>query len=402
MDHYNCSVSVIVTAYNIEKYIEKCILSIIRQSYDSMEIIIIDDGSEDSTGSICDSLAKSDNRIRVIHQENRGLVNARKRGVEICSGKYIVPVDGDDEIDTRMIGHMIDEAEKHDADIVSCGMFYINEDGEKTQDKDPLDNGVYDLSKYDCKVFDYLFWDPISENRGIRSNLCSCLFRREIYLENQNKVPDLLINGEDDACFYPCVFNSNRYVYIDNPYYWHFLRKGSMARDRKRFNLEQITMIDNLIRPFVVKDIHREKLEWRYGKYLFTRLNEHFYKGHGCVAELNYKFPHELIPKGCTIIVYGAGLVGQSIIEQNKDFKWFVLSVWIDTYFKGYRNGIEVRPLEDIITKKYDYIYLAVCKERNAKNMTDALVKLGVDKKQILWEQPVRGTSTYYSRFDIE
>ena len=92
-------VSVIVPVYNISGYLERCLQSILSQTYVDLEIILVDDGSEDSSGQICDQYAEIDNRIRVIHKKNGGLVSARKAGVSAASGDYVVWVDGDDWIE---------------------------------------------------------------------------------------------------------------------------------------------------------------------------------------------------------------------------------------------------------------------------------------------------------------
>ena len=98
MGNKNPLVSIIIPVYNLAPYIEECIQSIQKQSYENLEIIIIDDGSIDSSSEICDKIATNDTRIKVIHQNNSGVVMARKKGVELARGKYISFVDGDDWI----------------------------------------------------------------------------------------------------------------------------------------------------------------------------------------------------------------------------------------------------------------------------------------------------------------
>ena len=95
--------SIVVSIYNIEKYISKCIESIINQTYTNIELILVDDGSKDSSGSICDSYALKDNRIKVIHKQNAGLGMARNTGLENATGDYILFIDGDDFIDLKLL-----------------------------------------------------------------------------------------------------------------------------------------------------------------------------------------------------------------------------------------------------------------------------------------------------------
>lgn len=121
-------VSVIVPVYNVEAYLDKCIESIVNQTYTNLEIILIDDGSTDSCGEKCDNWKLKDTRIVVIHKKNGGLSSARNAGCEIAKGKYIQFVDSDDWIDTNMIDVMLREMESGHADVVCCGMNAVKDD----------------------------------------------------------------------------------------------------------------------------------------------------------------------------------------------------------------------------------------------------------------------------------
>lgn len=116
---YEKKVSVIVTVYNIEKYISRCIESIINQTYNKMEILLVDDGSKDSSGTICDLYAKKDKRIRVIHKVNGGISSARNAALNVASGDYILFVDGDDWVHTEILSTVVPLIDKYNADIVS-------------------------------------------------------------------------------------------------------------------------------------------------------------------------------------------------------------------------------------------------------------------------------------------
>lgn len=113
-------ISVIVAVYNIEKYIAKCIESIINQSYRKLEIILVDDGSTDKSGKICDAYSEKDDRIKVIHRRNGGLSAARNTGIEQATGQFVAFVDGDDWIDPTLYESMIKLAERYEADLVAC------------------------------------------------------------------------------------------------------------------------------------------------------------------------------------------------------------------------------------------------------------------------------------------
>ena len=118
-------ISVIVPVYNVEKYLNQCISSIVNQTYNNIEIILVDDGSPDNCPGICDEWAKKDGRVKVIHKENGGLSDARNAGLDICNGDYLVFVDSDDWLETDYVEKMLSIAEEENADIVACS--YVNE-----------------------------------------------------------------------------------------------------------------------------------------------------------------------------------------------------------------------------------------------------------------------------------
>lgn len=133
-------VSIIIPVYNSEKYVEKCIRSVMSQTLQDMEILVINDGSTDKCGEILEGLAAEDNRIRLFHQENSGVAMARNRGVKISNGKYITFVDGDDYLKEDYIEKMYNLAEKDDLDMVICGLTYVDESGKELNRVIP---GVY-------------------------------------------------------------------------------------------------------------------------------------------------------------------------------------------------------------------------------------------------------------------
>lgn len=122
-------VSVIIPVYNSEKYTEKCICSLLGQTYRNLELLIIDDGSTDQSGAILDRLAGEDTRIRLIHQKNAGVAAARNRGIDLATGTYLTFVDGDDYVAPDYIQCLVDCARKNEAELVICGLQFVKEDG---------------------------------------------------------------------------------------------------------------------------------------------------------------------------------------------------------------------------------------------------------------------------------
>ena len=122
-------ISVIVPIYNVENYLERCVESIIHQTYKNLEIILVDDGSPDNCPQMCDEWAKKDNRIKVIHKENGGLSDARNAGTMIASGELVAYIDSDDWIESKMFEDMYNRMQKDGSDIVASGVNWVEEDG---------------------------------------------------------------------------------------------------------------------------------------------------------------------------------------------------------------------------------------------------------------------------------
>ncbi len=136
-------VSVVVPVFNVEKYLKKCIESIIHQSYKNLEILIIDDGSSDRSPAICDSFL-FDNRVKVFHIENRGVASARNFGIENATGKYIFFLDGDDYLELDCIEQMVRQMKTNCCDLVICGTILEYEDGQKKKKQSQIIPKVID------------------------------------------------------------------------------------------------------------------------------------------------------------------------------------------------------------------------------------------------------------------
>lgn len=173
-------ISVIVAIYNIEDYVSECISSIINQTYTNLEIILVDDGSTDSSGKICDNFQKKDDRIAVIHKKNGGLSDARNAGIKECSGDYITFIDGDDFVSPIMYETMIKLLNNKDNQIIVCAPAFNNQDliNDISQTKQKCitensDNAIkYIFNDYICgnyawnKIYSSSLFDGIKYPKG--------------------------------------------------------------------------------------------------------------------------------------------------------------------------------------------------------------------------------------------
>ena len=189
-------ISAIVPVYNAEKYLTKCIDSILTQTYDNFELILIDDGSTDRSGEICDRYAETDERITVIHKENGGVSAARNTGIDIAKGKYITFIDSDDFVEKSFFEYTVDIAQKRQADCVTAGIRYWYEDNSKNRDcvlPDIYFSVHQDLNEHFAKLYEQhafdamyakLYKNEIIQSFGIRFDTSYAIFEDGMFVSN--------------------------------------------------------------------------------------------------------------------------------------------------------------------------------------------------------------------------
>lgn len=209
-------ISVIVAVYNIEDYVEQCIQSIIAQTFTDIEIILVDDGSTDSGGTICDRYGDLDHRIRVIHQKNSGLSAARNVGLDLAIGQWISFVDGDDFLDCRMLEKMHLAAEKDSSDLVMCG-YYEFRDDEHIRTVDPSPQNA-DLDA---------FWGFAHSRRYILGCNVSWnkLYHRHLF-DNLRFTTGILC--EDANILYQLISRCRKISFVRKPLYYYRIRQNSI------------------------------------------------------------------------------------------------------------------------------------------------------------------------------
>lgn len=220
MSNYgNELISIIVPVYNVEKYLEKCVNSIVNQTYKNLEIILVDDGATDSSGKLCDELAKIDNRIKVYHKENGGLSDARNYGVERATGDYIGFVDSDDYIDSEMYGKLYEAIKKENVDVAECNLKIIYTDREELFTEQKYYN-VYTKQEY---LEEYLKIEKIFGSACVR------LIKSDIAKKLKFPVGKLY---EDTYYAYDLIEKVDRYVIMNNPYYNYLMRENSITNTK--------------------------------------------------------------------------------------------------------------------------------------------------------------------------
>lgn len=244
-----CKISVIIPVYNVELYIERCLESIINQTYKNLEIILVNDGSTDKSGTICDEYALKDSRIRVIHQKNGGLSSARNRGLDIATGEYIGFVDSDDWISTDMYQTLLTIALKYEVDIVECGVqqvycykdFFYEDNIEINEDKIFLSNNIDALNEE-------LKWGKFT------AIACNKLYKSNLFSTHRYPIGKI---HEDEYLTYKLLYSAVKLASIKDIKLYYYLqeRQGAITSKFTEKNLD-------------IYDAYKEKLIFFYSNNL--------------------------------------------------------------------------------------------------------------------------------------
>ena len=216
----NSLISVIVPVYNVEKYLNRCIDSILNQTFKQIEIILVDDGSTDNSPIICDEYCSRYENIKVIHKENNRVAAARNDGIKIATGKYIALVDSDDWIEPNRLEEMYNKAEEFHTDITMCDLKKVGVESEYTVSQ-PIREGYYDRSMIEVELFPCLIMFENIEFPPTISN-CTCLFRREFLIENDLFYDEDIHYCEDSIFGSKAMYNANGFYYMKNRYFYNY------------------------------------------------------------------------------------------------------------------------------------------------------------------------------------
>lgn len=208
--------SIIVPVYRAEAFLHKCAESILSQTFGDLELILVDDGSPDRSGEICDEIARKDSRVQVIHEKNSGVGAARNRGLEAAGGKWIGFVDSDDWVDSGMYSRMLQQA--FDADVVMCDFMTVYEDGRREPDS------IRQLPQTILLTHGDFHPRLLME---FAQSACRCIYRRKLLQDNNIRFPEGLKLSEDRVFNFYAMGRAKSILYLKEPLYMRFVNLES-------------------------------------------------------------------------------------------------------------------------------------------------------------------------------
>ncbi len=373
-------ISVIVPIYGIERYLGICIESIICQTYQNLEIILVDDGSPDRCSEICDLYAKKDKRIKVIHKANGGLVSARKAGIAAASGEFVGYVDGDDWIKPTFYESLYSAI--GDADLAVAGQTRVLFDN-AVAIRSNVPAGEYAGDKLASMLREAIscgeFYKP-----GITTYVWNKLFRKDLLEQYQLAVNNAITIGEDAAVVYPLLSKCRKIVVIDNFDYCYRQREDSMLKKSRPFSEEAKGLallynylIGSSMSCTAIIDYQAQVRDFVLGLAIM--------RSGGLSVGNNFWLPYPKDFKGSRVIIYSAGTFGQQLVNRIKEHDYCDIVKWVDSDYWEYRRCcLDVDSENDIRGCEFDYVVIATINSALYGAIKKRLIDDGVEAEKIL------------------
>lgn len=370
--------SVIVPIYNVEKYLSRCLDSIINQTYRNLEIICVDDGSTDKSSEIADEYSRIDKRIRVIHKENRGLVSARKTGINQAKGMYATYVDSDDYIEKVMFEKLMKYMIKNGVDVVTSGV--IREyAGAVVCERENCAPGIYRGEEYKINILNKLIDINSFFRRGILPTVWNKIVKIDLLRSVQMCVDDRVIVCEDDCVVYPLLFRCNSIAVSGEVYYHYCIREtGSILGTKTSDDIARLEIVFQYLEAeFITASKRGIDL---ISQYNIWKLSVLMLRDASKVLNYDGKvlYPFGKVKKKARIVLYGAGKFGIEM-KEYLDKENFQIVAWID---KSSSRPEVVKP-ENLVDIDYDVIIIAVINADVAHHIRSNIKKLGVSERQM-------------------
>ena len=382
-------ISVIVPVYNVAQYLPVCLNSIIHQTYQNLEIILVDDGSTDSSGAVCEKYAALDSRVTVIHQDNMGVAAARNAGIKIASGAYVAFVDSDDWIEHDTYEALLDQIGTGDVITAGCWKSYLHGEDKITE---KLLAGTYSSGEQLKSFYSNMLYSDGEVFDDLLASIWNKLFRLELVKRFYQQL-DLSLRCYEDAAFVYTFFLHCKSIVVSKGSYYHYrIRDNSVVNSTYRFFLKDVNHLYIYLDGLFSKHAASEQLQAQLQKWIVELVLYGINEKMGFREEV--KLPAYWISDqeqliGKKLILYGAGKIGRAY-RKSLAISNIEPLVWVDqAYIKLQNLGLPVESPEKICSFEFDYILIAVKEEEMAQVIRKDLETNGIANEKILWKRPV-------------
>ena len=326
------------------------------QTYQNLQIILVNDGSKDKCGEICDYYATKDTRIHIIHKQNEGLVNARKSGLAVAEGDYVTFVDGDDWVRENFIYNLVQPAIKYNTDFIIAGYireFYGKED--KIIPKLPI--GYYSKEDLVENILPNALYNGIFFQHGISTYVWNKLFKLTKLKHYLAIVDKNIVMGEDAALTYPYLFNCDNLYITDATDYLYRQRPNSIVKSVPNLNLEysQLSLLFKHLKRYISNFEHID-LEIQLKLYFYAQI---MIRSGGVINDDIKTIPFTNIETAKDIVIYSSGSFGQHLISSLRKLNYYNIISWIDEdHIESQIFGLEVNSIDYILEIDFDLVLI--------------------------------------------
>lgn len=370
-------ISIIIPIYNAEKYLQRCIDSVLNQTYSKLEVILIDDGSTDDSRRIIESYVERDLRVHAIYKNNGGPNSARKAGIMQATGSYAMFVDADDYLDLEICEKFMNVCNEYAVDIVGCGLKRLNIDGTVSEYKH------VQVGKMDAKE---VALNIINTNKFFEVDfiigLVSYFFNIKIIKNILYRFDERIDISEDVICMFLALWDSNAVYLLDEPLYINVSNQESISHEHTKSCYKS----QQALYYYGLAELHKRSVPSKmYINLEQVIIRDLLILGYTeAFGHLDYLFPFRGVLKKSKLVVYGAGDFGIEIVKYINQTGNYELIRWVD---KNQRTihfwDYPIQSPTSLVECKYDYVIVAVTKPSIAKQIVQALLELNIEQEKI-------------------
>ena len=374
---YPGQISVIVPVYNAGRYLRECIESILSQTYKSVELILVDDGSEDDSADIMDEYKRQYPGVRTIRKKNGGPNSARKVGLDIAEGEYIMFVDADDYIQKDMCECLIQIIIEHNVDMVWSGLNRVFDNGNIEKIRQSVLGRVsgLELAHHIIDIDNFYTYN-------ISTSLIGVLFRKDS-LHNIFQTFDQRITfSEDCACVFLSCMDAKEVYVADEYFYYIRINELSLTHNHNKDNYKS----QRYLYKYMQKELKKRRADIEMYKEIEQLIiRDLLIAGYSkAFGHCNFLYPYENVTRGKKIAIYGAGALGIELYQFLMKSQLYELVVWVD---KGWErvefSGKPVQSPMTLLQKDFDYVVIALTKHAVSLNAKKELIDMGIDADKI-------------------
>lgn len=377
--------SVILPVFNCEKYLDRSIKSVLNQTAEEFELIVVDDGSTDASGIIADSYCGKNNCVKVIHKLNTGVTDTRLEGIKEATGKYIAFIDADDWWDEDYIDTYMRRIKDDSLDMIAGGCVVESDSGTSIK-VNGIPDGIYDLREDGDFFYSKMLHYEGFFKFGILPYLWNKIFRKDLLLNAYENMDLSITDGEDVALIQMYMAMADKVRVFSEAKYHYMLHPFQKTANKDDFFYENSSRLYLCLKKNMEKypcfKVFLPQLD-QYMRYMiWLKSPESFPK-----SVMYFQMPFQKIPVNSRIILHGAGNVGKSYHKQIEETGYCRIICWVDKKYEEIRNqGFEmVESPDSIFEKEYDYILIAIADGKIAKKIMTSYIDVGVAPEKIVY-----------------